>query len=375
MAENRSPKNPTIQSLATAIEEDIQRRCLSAGDRYFTSVKMGQFFKVHPRKASRAMMHLAKRGILVRRPGAGTFIGPNHRPSHPVHTQAIHVLISGRRPWMGLPVGGFVEGVLQATGERTICIQQLPVRDELSYLRELFTRVKADGSLQGLLLLGCGREVQEAVLAREVPTVVIGGVFTSTSLLPSIDLDQYTSGKLAAEYMVRQGRRHIGLICGETWLPGDNAFIEGVNHVLHAANGVRPMLTTRSVPMEKTIAVAEIRALLARDQRPTGLICRGRFLTDAAYRAAEATQTRVPAQLDVLLAHALVPRKTDRLYLAGTRSWRSISRIAGHMLVRQIEHKPLKSPHRTVPVRLVENGGAMQSEGTSPPSTRGFDHV
>ena len=354
------PSTSSVRSLANAIEEDILRRCLAPGDKYLTSATMGQFFKVHPRKASRAMMHLAKRGVLVRRPGAGTFIGPNHRPMHPVATEAIHVLISGHRPWMGLPIGGFVEGVMQVTDRRTVAVQRLPVRDELSHLRELLRRIKEDGATQGLLLLGCGREIQEAVLAREVPAVVVGGVFTSTSLLPSIDMDQYASGKLAAEYMLRRGRRHVGLICGETWLPGDNAFIEGVNHVLHAASGERPMLTTRSVPMEKAIAFAEIRELLARDQRPTGLICRGRFLTEAAYQAAEATQVQIPAQLDVLLAHALVPRKSDQVYLAATKSWKSISRMAGRMLVRQIEGKPLKTPHRSVPVRLVEDGGARR---------------
>ena len=182
-------------------------------------------------------------------------------------------------------------------------------------------------------------------------------------------------GKLAAEYMLRRGRRHVGLICGETWLPGDNAFIEGVNHVLHAASGARPMLTTRSVPMEKAIAIAEIRELLARDQRPTGLICRGRFLTEAARQAAEAAQVQIPVQLDVLLAHALVPRKSDQVFLAAVKSWKSISRMAGRMLVRQIEGKPLKTPHRSVPVRLVESGAPIQSDGTSPHSTREFDHA
>ena len=366
----------TVRSLASAIEEDIQRRCLSPGDRYFTSAKMGQFFKVHPRKASRAMMHLAKRGILVRRPGAGTFIGPNHRPTHSVQLEAIHVLISGHRPWIGLPVGGFVEGVLRGTGERTVCIQRLPVRDELSYLQELFARGKAGDSLQGLLLLGCGREIQEAVLARDIPAVVVGGVFSSTALLPSIDLDQYTSGQLAAQYMIRHGHSHIGLICGETWLPGDNAFSEGVNHVLHAMAGPRPMLTTRSVPIEKAIAVAEVRQLLARDKPPTGLICRGRFLTDAAYRAAEEVGMAVPEQLDVLLAHALVPRRKDRAYLLATKSWRSISRTAGRMLVRQIERKPLPIPHRTVPVRLVQRDGEiLLQEQDSPASADENTHI
>lgn len=326
---------------------------------------MGQFFKVHPRKASRAMMHLAERGILVRRPGAGTFIGPNHCVIHPVRMEAIHLLISSHRPWTTLPLAGFVEGVMQATGERAVCIQRLPARDQLSYLRELFVRGKADDSPQGLLLLGCGREIQEAVLAREAPAVVVGGVFTSTSLLPSIDLDQYTSGKLAAEYMVRQGHHHIGLICGETWLPGDNAFFEGVNHVLHETRGPRPMLTTRSVPMDHAIASVEIRQLLIRESRPTGLICRGRFLTEAAYRAAEEAEIDVPGDLDVLLAHALVPRKGDRPYLSGRRSWKSISRIAGRMLVRQMGRKPLKSPHRMVPVRLVDSGSAHVTRSPS----------
>ncbi|MDY0170635.1 MAG: substrate-binding domain-containing protein [Thermoguttaceae bacterium] len=350
----------SIQGLATAIEEDIQRRRLSAGDRYFTSAKMGQFFKVHPRKASRAMMHLAKRGILVRRPGAGTFIGPNHRVIQPVRIEVVHLLMSSHRPWTALPMGGFVEGVMQATGDRAVCIQRLPARDELSYLRELLAGGKADGSLQGLLLLGCGRQIQEAVLAHNVPAVVVGGVFTSTSLLPSIDLDQYASGEMAAQYMVRRGHRHLGLICGETWLPGDNAFFEGVNRVLHEARGLRPRLTTRSVPMEHAVATAEVRQLLARQPRPTGLICRGRFLTEAACHAAGEARIAIPGDLDVLLAQALVPRKSDRVYLAATKSWRSISRMAGRMLVRQIEKEPLKTPHRTVPVRLVENGRATQ---------------
>lgn len=363
MAANRPPKNLTIQGLATAIEEDIQRRCLSPGDRYFTSAKMGQFFKVHPRKASRAMMHLARRGILVRRPGAGTFIGPNHRANHSVQMKIIHALISSHRPWTALSLGGFIEGVMQAAGGRAVCIQELPAREELSYLSELFTRGKTEGFLQGLLLLGCGREVQEAVLARGVPAVVVGGVFTNTSLLPSIDLDQYKLGELAGQYVLGRKHRHVALVCAETWLPGDNAFYEGVSHALHDAGRSRPRLVIRSVAMQEAVAAAELRQLLAGEPRPTGLICRNRFVTDAAYRAAAEAAMTIPDDLDVLLAQALVPRRSDRAYLTATKSWKSISRMAGRMLVRQIEGKPLNTPHRSVPVRVVENGRFIDHGG------------
>ena len=93
--------------------------------------------------------------------------------------------------------------------------------------------------MAGLVLLGCPREVQEAALDIGAPAVVFGGVFATTRSLPSVDVDQHEAGRLMARYVVERGHHRIGLITRDTWLPGDNRLLDGVNEVLSEAGSKR----------------------------------------------------------------------------------------------------------------------------------------
>ena len=74
MSETTTPRS-RVQRLASLIEQDLRRRGLAAGDPYLTASEAGDDFGVDPFTATRAMSLLAKRGVLVRKRGVGTFVG------------------------------------------------------------------------------------------------------------------------------------------------------------------------------------------------------------------------------------------------------------------------------------------------------------
>jgi len=344
----------TVGQLASLIEHDVKSRGLSAGESYLTAQQVGQSFQVHPRTASRAMTLLAERGVLVRKRGAGTFVGPKAPAAAAVQAGCIHLLVSPDRKRMGLPLGDLVDGVLEASGTPNVQCSLLPTFDQAAYVRGLIEKERAGGSLAGMVLVGCRREIQEAVLAGGVPAVVFGGVYASTSSLPSVDVDQFDSGRQLAQYLLGRGHQRLALVTRELWLPGDNLHHDGISRALAKLNMRHGSLIIRCISTEAALVADAIAELLAGDDRPTGLICRGPLFAEAAQTAAHELGLRLPQDVEVVFDHWTEHSHMGLPHVYPELDYRAQAAVVGKMLRQLMEGTRPDSEHVVVPVRSIE---------------------
>ena len=120
-----------------------------------------------------------------------------------------------------------------------------------------------------------------------LPAVSYGTVYPNITEIPSVDQDQFESGRLQTQYLLDRGHRHIVLLMHDNWRPGDNLLVAGVNQALVDAGLSYGVLATRSVSDDVALIRTEIDRLLRLDNRPTGLICRSQVFAETAREMAQ----------------------------------------------------------------------------------------
>ena len=156
MSETATPRS-RVQRLASLIEQDLRRRGLASGDPYLTATEAGDDFGVDPFTATRAMSLLAKRGILIRKRGVGTFVGQCEPRSSSSALRCIHILKGPARDdarW-SFPVGELVEGLHESLPGYQVQSDILSPQSFADFVRQIIERRTADGSLAGMILMGC----------------------------------------------------------------------------------------------------------------------------------------------------------------------------------------------------------------------------
>jgi LacI family transcriptional regulator len=267
----------------------------------------------------------------------------------------VHVFVSPHRTRFGFPYAELIEGIQESTGCPNMCFNLLPPTEQVGYVRALIERDRADGTPSGCILVGCLREIQETVLASGVPAVVFGGLYPSTSRLPSLGSDQFKVGYLLAEYLLKRGRLRLALITRETWLASDNLHHDGICRAIHEAEADCWGITIRSVPTTAIDLVSTtIAGLLEQEDRPTGLICRGPMFAAAALRVAAEVGLRVPEDLDIIFDHWGRQSHVDLPYVCPVLAYDAMARMVGKMLTELTAGEQSEQEHVTIGVQLVE---------------------
>ena len=351
-----------IDKLAQMLHEDIQRRKLSVGDHYLTAAEASRMLGVSPVMANRAMNVLADRRLLTRHRRRGTFIGPDFRPNTPPQAlRVIHIfkgLIKDEKKWTAV-IGDCLQGLHAVLPGYQVQSNILPHHNPANMVRQIFNRHTSDGSLSGIILLNCPREVQEIVqeLIREhrLPAVSFGMVHSNITRIPSLDHDQFESGRLQAKFLTDRGHCRILLLMQEHWLPGDNLLVDGIIQTLADVGSSHGVLTTRSIPEDVAIIKTEITRLLSIDDRPTGMICRSPLFAETAAEVARSRSMRVPEDLDIIL-HANGRHFSAELGLPRTSakySSRKQLTMVAETLKKIIDGKQIENNHIILPVELV----------------------
>ena len=301
-------KNVTrIDKLAETLRKDIHRRALRVGDHYLTAAEASQMLGVSPVMANRAMNVLAGRRLLTRHRRRGSFVGPAFQPNTPPPTlRVIHILkglMKDEKRWTSV-IGDCLQGLHTVLPGYQVQSNIVPHHNPAEMVRQIFKQYTSDGSLSGIILLSCPREVQEMVqeLVREhrLPAVSFGTVYPNITRIPSLDHDQFESGRLQAKYLIDRGHRRIVLLMHDNWQPGDNLLVDGINQALADAGLSYGVLSTRSIPEVVALMKAEMSRLLYISDRPTGLICRSQLFAETAAEVARSQSMRVPEDLDVI---------------------------------------------------------------------------
>ena len=295
-----SPRSK-VHRLASLIEQDLLQRSLDVGDRYLTATEAGNDFGVDQFTATRAMSLLAKRGVLIRKRGVGTFVGRVEAEASMPALRTVHIFQeTGKRSTVrSFLIGQIIQGLHHVMPGFQVQSNVLPRNNTVETARHIIQQHTADGSMAGMVLLSCPREVQELVLDIRLPAVSFGSIYPTTSSIPSVDQDQFEVGRLQAQYLLDRGHRRIMLLMYEMWRPGDNRLAEGVNRAMADAGLGIGSLITRSISEDDALISKEIHRLLDINNRPTGLICRNSHFAETAVNAVRSRSLSVPEDLDI----------------------------------------------------------------------------
>lgn len=156
--------------------------------------------------------------------------------------------------------------------------------------------------VDGIALIG--QEHSEAtyqLLAQnQTPAISIWN-YDPVSPLPCVGADNRRAGEMAAQHLVDNGHRRIGLLfpppAGNDRAKGR---IDGARRVLAAAGITVPEAWMLQSPYSLSIAKRDVGTLLSTANRPTALLCGNDVLAAGAIYAAQSTGMVVPKDLCVI---------------------------------------------------------------------------
>lgn len=341
--------------LAKRLEEDIRTRALREGEPYLTTAEAGSQLGVSKATAYRAMKLLVERRVLVSHPGRGTFVGPKAGSAAGRPPKCIHVLLTNDYFQSSAPsTYGWLAGLSTVVPGHGIQFDFLPPHDAETNANQLLDHGLGQGTIAGVIVLGCPRAVQECVMKRGVPAVVLGTDYSSTRQLPSVDADQLECGRLAADYLLARGHRRIALLMRETWLPGDRRFFEGVGQALDRVGLKHESLVLRNLPVDPVALDADLQRLLTSDHRPTGCICRTPLFAEAMMHTVESLGLTTPDDLEIVCDSRETGGRLKLPCVCTQADMRDEVTLAGRMLVELLAGQQPEPLHVILPVELVE---------------------
>ncbi len=342
--------------LCEALESDIRRRGLRAGDTYLTATEAAELLGVSRATAHRAFQQLAAKGILRSKQRAGTVVGPSFQPWYDTPAQPseqIRILLVQQR----IREGHFFEDLLRSLHEtlpgREVTISYVPDKGAFEFVQEILDQ--SPERKTGYLILGCPRSVHELVADQGLPVVVLGPTYFTAADLPSVSADNKQRGHLLAQHLLDNGHERIALLMPEMWIPGDIEVYEGVNEALSKNQVAHGALLLRNTPQEKKALGAEIEQLFSQPSPPSAIICKQR-----AVKAVEAALAALPsgAGKDVEIAIEITdigPAYRDRYtHVACSSNLRERAERASELLKQLLNDEELEERHIRCPVELVK---------------------
>jgi DNA-binding LacI/PurR family transcriptional regulator len=343
--------------LAKRMEEEILARGLRPGEPFLTTAQAGRQMGITKSMAYRAMKILTERQVLVSHPGRGTFIGPRGVGGGLEQTKCCHVFLTQDLfRSSGHAAYGWLAGLSTTLVGYGIRFDFISPHDAEGQVHRLLEQGLVLGTLGCVVLVGCPREVQEQVLLRGVPALVLGSDYSTTRQLPSVDADQLEAGRLATQYLLRRGCRRIALLMRETWFPGDRRMFEGVGRALDEAKLGHDALVLRNLPVDPGALTNDMGRLLAQEGFPRGCICRSPLFAQAAQQAAISLWPRASQGLELVIA-GLDRRAAADLGVPSVSmkvDTEQLAALGGGMLLKLVNGGRLDPLHVILPVELME---------------------
>lgn len=345
------------EQLARQIERDIHRRGLQPGQRYLSTRQVKQLYGVSLAVATQAMQSLVDRKVLVRRDRSGTFVGSQVRPSSSSRVKMVCVLVPVERmDFAAMPFDLLMESLRRLPLGAGVQFSFLPQNDEVGYLRELLEPMQAASQLAGVIPVSCSREAYRYLDELGTPMVVLGTPDPDQQHLPSVDGDHFESGRLLTEHLLAHGHQQLALLTPSGGRAGDHAFLDGIVEAMTAANRPPNALVSRICSHDPELFRAQARAVLARESRPTGVICRSQRMLGAFFAALADLGLSAPKDVEVVYERSGSPsRRAEHPPYTHVRSKVPYEQIADQiaaLLHRLCTGEPVESHRVVVPVEL-----------------------
>ncbi|MBN2293639.1 MAG: substrate-binding domain-containing protein [Pirellulales bacterium] len=347
------------RELAERLKQDIRHRELAVRDRYLTDAEAGRMLGVSTTMAHRAMRLLVEQRVVERQGRAGTFISEDFGAKPRSRMSTAYVLMRVEWEEMGYKAyGEIISGIRNALPGTNVQFSFVPVVDPGGYTRELIASAKSRGETVGFLAMSCRRDVYLALAESGMPTVVSGTLHPGDPVLPSLDNDPERAGHLLARHLLDRGHRNLLLVNAMEMRPGDNAFYDGISEEITKANLPHNSLVIRCIPHDLRGFTATIGELLARDARPTGVICLNLFAADLVTEAIASLGAKATEQIEVAGAAATIddwekPRPYWYTRIKASKAERA--GLLGQMLARVSRGESLE-PHEqrvVMPLTLI----------------------
>lgn len=348
-------KNAHVMS---AIEQDIRNRGLRPGQPYCSAREIADRLDVSPMTADRAMRRLADSGILIRRHGAGTFVGAALADRLAAEVRYLQIFIPANfYNAYRVIVENIVATLHQAFPRDRI--EQVFISDaaQESFCRQLVRAWRTGEAPRAVVLVGCGLPVQRLFAEQGIPVVATGGVSKTQSPLPWIDMDHRESGRLLGHWAASLGHRRVLILMNHLWGCGDNDFLDGLEEGLRPASGKPIEARVRSVDVEGSDVESVLREAFQRGNPPGALICTARRNAEIAVRIAEDRGLRIPEDFAVATVLVRTPSGPPPRYTytrwATTRETNDALRTMVRQLIRGMPPDPAQF---LIPVELVTPG-------------------
>ena len=358
----------TVHRLAARLEEDIRRRCLSVGDRYFTAAQAADFLGVSTSTAHRALAFLAEKKVLLRRHKVGTFVGPEaivEKPDTPLFHFVIHEEDEGVSPVLSLSA---IQTVRERLGGGNIQFTFVSEHDAAARLEEAFRRSAQPPS--GVIAVSCPPDVYRYLAESKIPTVVVGATYAGQAPLPSIDIDQAASARLLLRYLLKRGHRRIVFYTSHMSRPGDNAFMDGLREVSAAERLSPDAIILRTAPYAPDILQGTVNQVLDIDPRPTAIILRSEQPGELAAAAVRRRGLAVPGDVEIVFQNYQSKNGAamDHTTVGPDIALSDMARLIGGTLVRARAGTVEPSFREIIPVTLkpVNANGARNGTKMHP---------
>ncbi len=362
-----SIKGSRLGQLARKIEGDIRARGLRPGDRYHSCADVGSFLGVSAATAHRAMNLLVQGKVLTREHGRGTFIGNAIQPMSTVSVRTVYILIEEQqRDLTSVPLDLLVAAVRTELPQTNVQFSFISSRSSLEFLRQLVEVAQLAGQFAGAIAISCSREVYQFLSDTGEPVVVLGSLYADQWHLPSVDLDYQQSGYLMGEYLASRGHRKIALLATGGGRPGDNALYDGVTDAITIAGLPPNSLLMRIFPQDFEAFRSQIREMLQRDDRPTGILCASDQLVGAVAVTAQEIGIRIPQDLELVFESQSTPSETlsKYPYVKPRLSFYEIATTVARMLNQVMTRVPLDNKRVIVPVELHSDSKLAKTSRT-----------
>jgi DNA-binding LacI/PurR family transcriptional regulator len=351
--------------LARRMESDIRRRGLAAGTRYLSTRQAAKRFGVSSATASQAMQALVAQGVLERRARSGTYVAVNHADAERSLVETIVVFSPrDRGGFSTVPADLLLEALFRTNPGVAVQFVQVSLNDDAGYARRLLEPVLSSGRLAGVVATSCSREVYSMLISLRLPVVVLGSLDAEHESLVSIDIDNFQSSRLLAEYLIGQGHKRLALFSVGHGRPGDFAFHEGVVEAITAAQLPANALITRLLPADPELFRSQARTVLSQPDRPSGIICRGERMLDAVADEAQSLGLQVGVDVELVFEAFATPRVThsNTPHVQTRASFEEIGDRIGRLLRQQRDGQPVTDGRIVLPVEL-----RVSSPGTGRP--------
>ena len=347
----------THDKLAGEVRRHIASGAFVPGDRYLSIRELARRYRVSPVTAQRTVRELAGQGVLEVRGSSGTYVGTAAIKSGSrlrfVQVMMPNMLSLRQR----LLRQGLQEGLLESLPGVSLQIHFLPDSDVSGYFQELYGDDAGTKKLLGAVLLRVPRVVREFFARRKLPAVVVGHVEDHINL-PSVDRDQQAIGKSVIEHLLGKGHRRFGVVMLESWNPGDNLLVDGIQKAMAAASLPGDAMQIRSVPEEQALIRVLVSKLLEADDRPSALVCRSDVIAIEAVAAVQKAGLDVPGDVAVVSVGADGPILKESNPPITTMSNDDLQRgrLAGELLMEANRAGGHTSGSVTLPTELIERG-------------------